>query len=177
VASAFGFFSRYATGQIVELMYICPHCTRATSFHNAVQLPGVRPGAVVANVPPDIEKAYNEARDCMASSAFTAAAMLCRKILMHIAVEKGATAGESFKSYVDFLAKAGYVPPGGKEWVDHIRDKGNEMNHELVFASEAEANDVLGFVEMLLKFIYEFPSRVGTKSAAPAGSSPGTGKK
>jgi len=87
---------------------------------------------------------------------------------MHIAVEKGAAAGESFKSYVEYLANARYVPPNGKEWVDHIRDKGNEMNHELVFASEAEANDVLGFVEMLLKFIYEFPSRVGSKPATPA---------
>jgi hypothetical protein len=40
------------------------------------------------------------------------------------------------------------------------------LNHELSFASAAEANELVGFVEMLLTFIYEFPSRVGAKPPA-----------
>ena len=79
---------------------------------------------------------------------------------MHIAVEKKAKPGESFISYVEFLANAGYVPPDGKPWVDHIRKKSNEANHEILLMKSEDANELLIFAEMLLKFVYEFPSRV-----------------
>jgi len=48
---------------------------------------------------------------------------------MSIAVAQGAKEGQSFLSYVEYLANAGYVPPNGRHWVDHIRTKGNEANH------------------------------------------------
>ena len=44
--------------------------------------------------------------------------------------------------------------------VDHIRKKGNEANHEIVLMEKEDAEDLLVFSEMLLKFIYEFPKRV-----------------
>jgi Domain of unknown function (DUF4145) len=170
VASSSGYFGSLLgiPGTIIESLHICPHCTRTTSFHVGIQFPGVRPGTNVLHVPPDIEKAYNEARDCMAASAYTAATMLCRKILMHVAVEEKAAENLSFKQYVDYLVANNYVPPKGRGWVDQIRDKGNGVNHELVFASLEEAKDLIGFVEMLLRFNYEFPGKVGAKT--PAGS-------
>jgi hypothetical protein len=79
---------------------------------------------------------------------------------MHIAVEQGAPEGKSFLAYVEFLSKEGFVPPHGKEWVDHIREKGNEANHEIVLMSQNDAIDLINFSEMLLKFIYEFPKRL-----------------
>jgi hypothetical protein len=79
---------------------------------------------------------------------------------MHIAVEKKAEPGKSFLEYVEYLADKGYVPPDGKGWVDHIRTKGNEANHEIKIMSEADARDLIAFSEMLLKFVYEFPAKV-----------------
>jgi hypothetical protein len=58
---------------------------------------------------------------------------------------------------VDYLANAGYVPPNGKGWVDHIRKKGNEANHEIVVMSKQDAEEVVTFTSMLLKFVYELP--------------------
>jgi hypothetical protein len=55
------------------------------------------------------------------------------------------------------------VPPNGRGWVDHIRTKGNEANHEIVLMSAEDALELISFSEMLLKFIYEFPSRVPKK--------------
>jgi hypothetical protein len=52
------------------------------------------------------------------------------------------------------------VPPNGEEWVDHIRQKGNEANHEIVLMSSEDAKDLITFIEMLLKFIYEFPNKI-----------------
>ena len=85
-----------------------------------------------------------------------------RKLLMHIAVEQGAEEGKSFVSYVEFLDENHWIPPNGKEWVDAIRKGGNEANHEIVVATEDDAKQLLDFVEMLLKFVYEFPSKLRT---------------
>jgi hypothetical protein len=65
-------------------------------------------------------------------------------------------------TYVKHLADSGYVPPNGKGWVDHIRKKGNEANHEIVLMTKADAEELIAFAEMLLKFIYEFPAKVPT---------------
>jgi len=79
---------------------------------------------------------------------------------MNIAVNNGAKEGASFVVYVEHLASAGFVPPNGRGWVDHIRKKGNEANHEIALMTRVDAEELLSFSEMLLKFIYEFPSRI-----------------
>jgi len=62
--------------------------------------------------------------------------------------------------YVNYLSEIGYVPPNGKHWVDHIRKKGNEATHEIALMDENDAKELITFTEMLLKFIYEFPTTV-----------------
>jgi len=81
-------------------------------------------------------------------------------MLMNIAVQQGATEGLKFIEYVSYLADKGFVPPNGKHWVDHIRKKGNEATHEIAIMVEQDAKDLISFIEMLLRFIYEFPSMI-----------------
>ena len=81
-------------------------------------------------------------------------------MLMNIAVEKSAKVGLSFFDYVNFISDEGYVPPNGKHWVDHIRKKGNEANHEIVLMNATDARELLTFIEMLLRFVYEFPNMI-----------------
>lgn len=148
-------------------IHLCPNCTRPSYFfdHDDIQIPGVIPGSDVAALPNDINKLYREARRCVAANAHTAAVLACRKLLMNIAVSRGANAGETFISYVNYLADNGFVPPNGRGWVDHIRKKGNEATHEIHLMTTEDASELILFSEMLLKFIYEFPSRIPT----PAG--------
>jgi len=148
-------------GKQVAAIYICPHCGGPTFINmQGNHLPDVAFGSTVGHVPDNLNAIYNEARKCTSSSAYTAAILLCRKILMHIGVQQGAKEGESFLFYVSYLSDKGYVPPNGKHWVDHIRKKGNEANHEIVLMERDDARDLLLFIEMLLKFIYEFPNMV-----------------
>ena len=146
----------FGTSQI----YLCPHCAKPSYFADGRQLPGIRAGAAVGSLPPDILAIYDEARSSAASSCYTGSVLVSRKLLMHIAVAQGAEANLRFIEYVDYLAAKGFVPPNGRSWVDHIRLKGNEATHEIVRMTEADATDLLTFLEMLLKFIYDFPSRV-----------------
>jgi hypothetical protein len=79
---------------------------------------------------------------------------------MNVGVSLGAAENQSFVAYVDYLADNGYIPPNGRGWVDHIRRRGNEATHEIRRMASADAQELITFLEMILKFIYEFPSRV-----------------
>jgi hypothetical protein len=158
VASAQGFHTAHE--QPVRFVYICPNCTKPTYFDAQRQIPGVAPGVDVAHLPSDVEALYAEARNCVAAACYTAAVLAARKLLMHIAVAQDAPPGKNFLEYVEHLASSGYVPPNGRGWVDHIRKRGNEANHEIRLMSRQDAEELISFSEMLLKFIYEFPQRV-----------------
>lgn len=143
-----------------DRIHICPHCDMPTVFSYSKQIPSASYGGAVAHLPADVSSLFDEARRCTAASCYTASVLICRKLLMSIAVSQGASPGGTFISYVEYLASNGYVPPNGKGWVDHIRKKGNEATHEIVLMTQDDAHDLISFSEMLLKFIYEFPNRV-----------------
>lgn len=162
VASEKGLHGSFRSQTPGAYIVICPHCDYPTFLRYGYgQVPAPRSGNDVVGIDDkSVLDLYNEARECTAARAFTACLLCCRKILMHLAVAKGAKEDLSFAAYVDFLAAQGFVPPDGKEWVDHIRAVGNEANHEILIATQDLAEEVLAFAEMLLKFVYEFPHRV-----------------
>ena len=112
------------------------------------------------HLPGDVENLYDEARKCLSVSSYTSAVMSCRKLLMHIAVEKGADENQKFIDYIDWLQEKNYIPPDGRHWVDYIRQKGNEANHEILLIGKEDAESLIKFLGMLMKFIYEFPSLI-----------------
>jgi hypothetical protein len=125
-------------------------------------------GARVGDIPEKtVEQLYEEARSTTGAGAYTAAVLCCRKLLMHIAVSKGADAGDTFINYVQFLADKNFIPPDAKDWVDHIRKKGNEANHEISIMGKDDAEELLSFCEMLLKVIFEFPAAVKRRIGHP----------
>jgi hypothetical protein len=146
---------------------ICPECSGPTFFDlnsaGQPQTPGVSYGNPVNHLPGDIDQLYQEARSAIAASSPTAAVLCCRKILMHVAVERGAAEGENFVAYVKYLEDNNFIPAGAKAWVDQIRVKGNETNHEIQIKTRPEAEEMIDFTEMLLKVIYDYPSRVLNK--------------
>lgn len=144
------------------MICICPVCTKPTYFDaSGKQIPGASAVQDVPHVPATVESAYREARDCMTVSAYTACAMICRKILMNVAVNKGANGNGSFIQYVDYLAE-NVVGPSNRAWVDRIRTIGNAGAHELEQIGEANARSILRFVEMVLRLVYEYPAEAAT---------------
>lgn len=151
-----GYSSEKGGGYIV----LCGGCNRPTFFEASDQTPKPRLGNDVDHLPEMLDKLYLEARDCTQVGAFTACVLICRKILMHMAVQEGAKENLKFIEYVEYLDKNKYIPPKSRAWVDHIRNKGNEANHEIVLMDKTQAMELLSFTEMLLKFVYEFPARI-----------------
>ncbi|MCS6562424.1 MULTISPECIES: DUF4145 domain-containing protein [Curtobacterium] len=121
---------------------------------------------------PELEReAWAEVRNTLAVGANTAAVMLCRKMILHVAIAAGLTAtapngqGPSFGRSVGFLQDEGFITPPLRTWVDRIRDVGNEANHELPGIEASVALDVAEFTLQLLVLMYELPDRM--KAATP----------
>ena len=145
---------------------LCTNCNRPTFAHRIdQQLSSITPAAKMGNHVHGLSPDVDEARQCTSAGAYTAAVLTCRKILMHVAVEKGAPAKQQFITYVEYLASQNYIPQEGKGWVDHIRTKSNEANHEIQVMSKEDAEDLITFTEMLLRLVYEFKNRLSRRVA------------
>ena len=143
-----------------DVIRICTHCDKPSYFGRKSRFPGAAAGEKVYSLPEPIDDLYEEARRCIQASCPTAAVLICRKVLMHVAVVEGAKSGLSFIAYVEYLAQHNYIPPKARGWVDHIRTKGNEANHEIIQMSDIDARQLITFTGMLLKLVYEFPNRL-----------------
>jgi len=144
---------------------ICPQCNVPTFFsYMGLQIPGPKPAGTLSKLPELIDALYEEARSSRSANAFTGTVMLCRKLLMHIATEKGAEKNKGFAFYVDWLIAERYAPRGAEEWVTYIKDRSNEANHEIVLMSKDDADGLLSLTEQLLRNVYELPGLVPPKS-------------
>ena len=134
---------------------MCPNCYNGSVESKGILFPSPAFGPLIDGLPKEIKEAYNESRHCIQVNAFTAAELICRKILMHVAVEKGAEEGKPFASYLSFLENEGYITPPMKAWVDLIRQHGNKATHELESPSQERAESTVMFTAELLRLVYE----------------------
>lgn len=150
---------------------ICPVCDRPSLFVHGTPpqvLPSPLPGATVQHLPDAVSAIYQEARMAGGAGAYTAAVMLCRQLLMHVAVEKGAADVTdevslrrlTFAACVDFLDASHFLPPNSRAWVEYLRSRGNEAVHRLVTMTKSDADGVLFLTEQLLRTVYDLPRRV-----------------
>jgi len=158
----------YFTKDPREGIWLCPRGHPTFFDLEGNQYPSSLFGRSVDNIPSEqVNDLYEEARRCMSVRAYTSAVLSCRKLLMNIAVDKGASTGKSFIEYVDYLSTNNYVPRNGNQWVDHIRQKGNEATHEIQSMSKEDAEDLIEFTEMLLTFVYAFPAKIKSRRSPP----------
>ncbi len=136
----------------------CPACESGSVRNLTGVYPPAPAGESVSGLPDDVAQAWREARITHAVAAYTASEMLCRKILMHVAVGKAkCKEGLGFKEYVTHLCSKGFVPVGLNDVVMKIRDRGTAANHELPASTEADSRATLMITQHLLKCIYELP--------------------
>ncbi len=143
------------------LIKICGNCNCPTFVFNGRFYPAAAPaGEAIRNVPGDVEALFVQARAALSAGAPVAAALTCRKILHHVAVERRGGGGPfaNFKAAVEWLNEKHYLPPNsGDTWVDFIRDRANEENHQIVIITPEEAGKLVELTAHLLRHIYDLP--------------------
>jgi hypothetical protein len=143
----------YQYGDHVDWL-LCPSCGKG-SVHSDGVFPRPVYGVEIDGLPDMVKKAYQEARNCMSVTSYTACELICRSILMHVSVEKGADINQSFEAYVSFLEKNGYITPVMKDWVKLIKEHGNKAAHKLESPDRNRAECTFMFTLELLRLIYE----------------------
>lgn len=138
-------------------VYICNNCYTPTFVSDNFQYPAPRIGKDLNNIPQNINNLYEEARRCYSADAYTGVILLCRKLLMHVAIDQGAKCNKKFIDYVNFFVEEHYINVKSKPWIDRIRQMGNDANHEIKINSEKDARMIILFCEMLLATVYEYP--------------------
>ncbi|MCL8213401.1 hypothetical protein LD119_00329 [Mesoplasma sp. JKS002660] len=88
----------------------------------------------------------------------SAATLLARKILMHIAVDqKLAKEGVNFLEYVSVLKESDLIGRNWKNRIDRIRQLGNDETHNIKIASPEELDNISEVIKNLLSNIYLTP--------------------
>ncbi len=146
--------ARYQYGIKVEWL-ICTGCGHGSVYDNRDLYPRSKFGPSIEGLPAEVEKAYEEARSCYSVNAFTACELICRKILMHVAVDKGAKENEAFTYYLSKLGEQGYITPPMTKWVALIREHGGKATHRIEAPDRKRAESTLMFTAELLRLIYE----------------------
>jgi hypothetical protein len=123
-------------------------------------------GPRIEGLPADVASAWNEAGIAFSVGAYTASEMMCRKLLMHVAVDKaGSKPGKHFVEYVNELEEGGLIIRGLRPVVDQVKDRGNTANHELPPSDETVARLTLKVTQHLLQGVYELRSLAPDASA------------
>lgn len=144
----------------------CIRCQQGAVQNRGVQSPRVAAIQPVDGCPADVELAWREALADLGVGSYTSAVMMCRKILFHVAVEKKLKPKDSkgfaptFVQVLSHLEREGFITPPIKPWVEHIKDVGNEANHDLAPISKDDAERVATFTRQLLVTTYEMPHRM-----------------
>jgi hypothetical protein len=163
--------STYVPQPSAGLWLLCPYCGEGSvrARNSGIIYPAPRPGLTLEHPPAEVVRAWEEARSAYSVGAYAAAEMMCRKILMHVAVDKGlAKVGQSFVSYMNALQAAGYITTGLEEVVDQVRDRGNVANHDLPASSEQESHVTLMITQHLMEAVYELPGMAAAPAQPPA---------
>ena len=141
----------------------CVNCRMGVVVNNDEQSPGAKPLDVPKGVEGDDLAAWEEVRSCLAVGARTAAVMMCRKLLFHIAVSEGLPERKDngrapgFAEAMDHLENEWVVTKRMRAWADRVKDVGNEANHELTGYTFEQALDIARFTRQLLHLSYELP--------------------
>lgn len=156
ISNEFGFYEHGA------YVLICTACNQPTYVYDDldIQVPNTKMVANVEHLPESLEKLLSETREAISSGLYNSTVLLCRKMLMNLAVQEGAEENKSFAFYVDYIENNDYITAKIKPWVNRIRQIGNTATHEIPDISKEDAYMAFEFLIMLLKLVYEFPNKM-----------------
>lgn len=116
-----------------------------------------------AHVPENIADAFLEAKDNLARARHSTSVMLSRKALdlatKHLGVAEGISINDLSKRVFQ-LRESGKITPEMAQWAKIIRIDGNSSVHSDEVFSEADATEIINFIETFLLYAFTLPNMV-----------------
>ena len=140
----------------------CPNCSNGSVWSGE----GLYPPSLsssraytvdVDGLPDNIAQAYHEARKAISVQMYTSCEMMYRKILVNVAVDKGAKKKHTWnhRKCIRYLVKKGYVAGLGTRMASFVRLAGDQSTHEIEPPSRYMAEQTLKFTAMVLEEVYD----------------------
>ncbi len=125
------------------------------------------------DIPAAIRPVFGEAAMALSANCPRAAAVMARRTLEAITVDKGETKGV-LADRLRSLATKGVLLPTLADWAKEVRLIGNAGAHfdPMDTVSKEDAEQLLAFVRELLRFLYELPAELARRRAPKGTSNP-----
>ncbi len=129
------------------------------------------PRRLSSAIPEALRRAWQEAETCFGAKAYTACAVMARRVTEGVCKENGVS-GSSLMRGMRELQERGIIDKTLAEWSDALRILGNRGAHyDAATVSRQDAEDALAFTEALLDNLYVLKRRfLEMRSRIEAGS-------
>lgn len=132
------------------------------------QWPTLGSGAAPAGVPDSIASDWREAHIDLGVRSWKSAAMMARRAVQGVCIERGAKPGK-LASQIEQLRATNALHSHIVDWATEIRYFGNDGAHPgddgLNDVTEAEARDAINFLDELLRWVYTMPVKLDEAKA------------
>jgi hypothetical protein len=120
-------------------------------------------------IPPPLRRAWEEAQACHGAKAYTACAVMARRVVEGVCIENGVKMRSLAQGMRD-LRDRGVIDGTLAEWADGLRLLGNMGAHYTAdTVSRQDAEDGLAFAEALLDYLYVLKKRFADMQQRLAG--------
>lgn len=126
---------------------------------NQVTLFPLEPFKVDAAFPAAVKHDYEETVKCFQANAYTATAIMCRKMLECILEEKKVV-GRNLSEKLSRAKEDKVIDATLLQWANMLRLVGNEAVHGIAATfTKEDAEDALTFIRAILEYIYTYRSK------------------
>lgn len=117
------------------------------------------PRSMSAAVPKTLQDCFQEARACYQARAYTASAIMCRRALELLAIERGIKV-RPLTAALTKLRDAGDIDQRLYDWCDALRLAGNQAAHDIgQNVTQMDAKDMNDLTEAIIDYVYVFQAR------------------
>jgi len=110
-------------------------------------------------VPMSIRTAFDEAVVCFKAKAYTASAIMCRKVLEGLCAEHHVRE-KNLEQSIKKLKETGIIEARLFEWAEALRVLGNEAVHGVsTTISRDDTRDILEFTQALAEYVFTYRDR------------------
>lgn len=121
------------------------------------------PKSIDERIVGSIRKDFEEANVCFSVGAFRAAAVMARRALQNVCLDKGAQPNDRLEKQIDWMFSQGVITKDLKEWAHEVRIVGNDAAHPKKPAEDEpiakeDADDILQLLNQFCQVLYVAPA-------------------
>lgn len=143
----------------------CNACHKVVLMNRNTQViyPNPLPREVDAKIKESIKKDFEEALQCFSVNAYRAVAIMARRALQSVCLDKGAEEDDNLNKQIDWLHEQRVITSDLQLWAHEVRFVGNSAAHprkpnEDTPVSKEDADDILKLLEQFCQVLYVAPA-------------------